>query len=76
MPAISTPSEDSADGVTSPNRSSSGTDGRPLVIIYAGGFGFQINGDTFGSGDQAVFFTNLSNVQAWYGGFREELLER
>lgn len=59
------------------DQESSADRSRPLEIRFAEGFGFRINGvEDFIDGDNAVFFSNLSNVQAWYGGVLEDELQR
>lgn len=63
------------------NRNRAASEGRPLEITFSGGFGFRINArepdtQTFLDIENTLFFTNLSNVQVWYGGVRDDLLQR
>ncbi len=52
------------------------TEGRRLTILHAEGRGFEIDSSDRFLTDNAIFFTDLTRVKAWYGGVREDLLIR
>ena len=48
---------------------------RQLQIVFAEGVGFQVNGETFIDSENAVFFSDLTNVNAWFGGINENSID-
>ena len=50
------------------------TRSRELQINFLEGLGFQVNNINFVNRDNAVFFSDLTNVKAWFGGVNESAL--
>ena len=48
---------------------------RQLEILFAEEVGFQVNGENFIDGNNAVFFGDLTKVSAWFGGISESSLD-
>lgn len=48
---------------------------RELIIAFTKGVGFQVNGENFLNSDNAVFFSDLTNVKAWFGGIKKDAIE-
>ena len=48
---------------------------RELSIDFREGLGFQVNGMRFLNMDNAVFFSDLTNVKAWFGGVNQDSLD-
>lgn len=56
-------------------RDGASSSGRTIEIRYVPGAGFRVNGIIYRN-TQVIFFGNLSQVEAWYGGVRSEKLQR